>query len=210
MNCRKGDLVPLVEDLEKANVIKRGHFLLTSGRHSDTYINKDSIFCNPVLFNDIINVMFLKAQKWDFDVITGPAIAGAVLAAPLSYYLGKIFVYPEKVLTEPYYQDKKNYEMKFRRGYDKVLKDKKVLIVEDIITTGGSVLKTIDSIYDCGGVPGMVLAIWNRSGWSNNHCEVDSLINEKVESWDQDEHGNCPDCHNGIPLVDPKTMKEIK
>ena len=211
----------LVDKLEIENVIKRGHFLLTSGRHSDVYINKDAIFCNPDLFNDVINIMYMKVHQLDFDVVTGPAIAGAVLAAPLARNLGKIFVYPEKIINGPACPISEG--MQFRRGYDKVLKDKKVILIEDIITTGGSVLKTIDAIHECGGTVEKVIAIWNRSKWTTEHCEVDSIIKETVESWEADdcpmceawlkeEHHKCDtcpstecDCEVKYPLTDPKT-----
>ncbi len=149
----------------------------------------------------------MKMQKLDFDVVTGPAIAGAILAAPLALQGKKIFVYPEKIMSGPYYRE--IIEMEFGRGYAKVLEGKRVLVVEDIITTGKSVVKTMEAIYKCNGTPIRVIAIWNRTGWTNDFCEVESLINERVESWDQDKHGNCPDCHAGIPLMAPKTMEII-
>lgn len=182
----------LVDRLEEHGVIKRGHFKLSSGRHSNTYINKDSAYCIPELFKEIFVRMLMEVTMYQHDVITGPALAGAVLAAPLSLYTGTIFVYPEKV----------NGKMVFRRGYDKILKNKRVLLIEDIITTGASVQKTVNAIETNGGTVVCVVAIWNRSGWKPGYPVV-SLIYESVESWSEEE---CIECKKGTKLQDPKEL----
>ena len=201
--------------LEKYGVIKKGHFLLTSGRHSGQYINKDAIYCIPTLFSFIVNKIYtniLNEINYDnYDVITGPAIAGAVLAAPIALKLGKIFVYPEKVIKSELADDPDKGVtdtsiMKFRRDYNKVLKHKRVLIIEDIITTGKSVEQTIMAIKDCQGSVVGISAIWNRGIWSktNNFPNIhfSSLINEYVLSYFPKA---CPLCReNRIPLQDPK------
>jgi len=183
----------LSKQLKERGVILEGHFKLTSGRHSDKYVNKDTAFCDPYLFKTLFQQFLYCQGGMQYDVVTGPAIAGAVLAAPVGLFLDKVFVYPEKV----------EGKMVFRRGYDKIIKDQKVLILEDIITTGGSVQKTIDSIKECGGIPMGVIAIWNRSGWKPVDCLCISMVNEQVKSWEPDE---CPLCKEGIPLQDPKAL----
>jgi orotate phosphoribosyltransferase len=181
--------------LEKKGIIKNGHFELTSGRHSDTYINKDSIYCVPELFELVILEMSLIARNNFYcDIITGPAIAGAVLAAPIANSLSTIFIYPEK--TEK--------GMQFRRGYDKVLENNiNVVIVEDIITTGKSINMTIEAIEKHGAQVSGIAAIWNRTGWKTDKCSTISLIDEPVESWDPE---SCPLCIEGIPLENPKEL----
>jgi len=192
--------------LEKHGVVLSGHFKLTSGKHSNTYINKDSIYCKTDLFELVIrNMIFEIAMSFNgYEVITGPAIAGAILAAPIANTIGKTFVYPEKVEDQPLHGDpSKWWKMEFRRGYDKVIKDKRVLIVEDIITTGSSVEKTIKAIQECDGIPIGVMAIWNRTGW--HKLSIKSLINEKVDSWWPQNNG-CPLCIEGVPLQDTKEI----
>jgi len=75
------------------------------------------------------------------------------------------------------------------------------LLIEDIITTGNSVQKTIDSIEHNGGRLVGVIAIWNRSGWEPSNYRIESLINDPVDSWESDE---CPLCKEGVLLTDPK------
>jgi orotate phosphoribosyltransferase len=180
--------------LIESGVVANGHFLLTSGRHSDTYISKDAIYCIPELFELTIEILLYRIQKTfhgNFDVITGPAIAGAVLAVPLAMKLRKVFVYPEKI----------DDEMVFRRGYDNVLNKQRVVMVEDIATTGGSILKTKNAIQQCGGSALGVFMIWNRSNFYFPGWHTEAIINKEVPSWDPEE---CPICETQQPLQDPK------
>lgn len=204
----------LIEQFKKHNVVSEGHFLLTSGRHSDVYVNKDVIYAIPSLFSFVVYSFFniLTNSGHEYDVVTGPAIAGAILAAPIAINLDKIFVYPEKAFVSrfvgfPHNKVVKTKIMEFNRGYDKVVKDKRVFIVEDVITTGGSVQRTIDAVKLCGGKCVGVLAIWNREGWTPNGFELVSLINKSTESWTA---GTCLLCRNHIPLVNPKTGVCVK
>ena len=187
--------------LIERNVVKQGHFLLNSGKHSDYYVNKDSIYCDPELFHCVIHLMIRKSHDlisdgYSYEVITGPAIAGAILAAPFAYEMKAKFVYPEKI----------GNGMEFRRGYDKVLLGKRVLVVEDIVTTGASLFKTIRAVRACGGIVDKAICIWNRSnivgetGNKGDDFELISLINQEVKSYDANE---CPLCGK-IPLVNPK------
>jgi orotate phosphoribosyltransferase len=190
--------VELTESFELANVIKHGHFKLTSGRHSDTYINKNLITTDAVLFNVVMIKLMCKTLEFDnYNLITGPATAGAVLAAALATTQNKAFIYPEKIINP----DATDFTMQFRRGFDKIMRNKRILLIEDVITTGGSVQKTIDSIEHNGGRLVGVIAIWNRSGWEPSNYKIESLINEPVDSWEPDE---CPLCKEGVLLTDPK------
>ena len=195
---------------EKYNIIKTGHFKLTSGKHSGQYINKDAIYCIPELFSLIVNKIYTNiwntANYDDYDVITGPALAGAILAAPVALKLGKIFVYPEKAI-ESKLADNPNDGvietniMKFRRGYDKRLKGYRIWLIEDIITTGGSIEKTIEAVELCGGKVVGISVIWNRGKWHKN-IPILSLINDPVRSYQPNE---CPYCREGrMPLQNPK------
>lgn len=178
------------------NVILDGHFKLRSGLHSNIYINKDAIYCNHLVYKTILrklNRLINDTFPIDtFNIITGPAIAGAILASPLSLDFEETFVYPEK---------DSNGNMKFNRGYDKVIKDKKVLIIEDIITTGNSVNSVISAIADCGGTTIGIISIWNRSNVKFSISNF-SLLTDKIPTWDSK---ICPLCQNNIDLTNPKT-----
>lgn len=201
----------MIKEFEYYNIVKSGHFLLTSGRHSNEYVNKDAIYCIPELFLFIISKIYTTIlnnfHTDDFDVITGPAIAGAILAAPVALKLNKIFVYPEKAIHSEFAEDPNNGVvdtkiMNFNRGYDKILKGKRIIIVEDIITTGGSIQMTADAIHLCDGKVVGIVAIWNREEWkAPNEIKLISLINKTISSYFPND---CPYCQNGIPLQNPK------
>lgn len=190
------------KNLSRNGIIKEGHFLLSSGRHSDLYINKDAIYCNPALFQSVVSMMIYYLNNYSYiyelDIITGPAIAGAVLAAPIALQLQKTFIYPEKVID---HHEKENVRMELRRGYNKVVKGKKVWIVEDIITTGKSVENTIDAITFNDGIVAGVSAIWNRGNYYPSMGLFFPIIEEVVYSYPAHD---CPKCKQGIPVQDPK------
>lgn len=177
------------ELLYEYNVIKRGHFLLKSERHSEQYINKDVIYSNPRLFKTtIIKFISLIGDFMPYvDIITGPAVGGSLLALPISLHFNKIFIYPEKI----------GNSMVFRRGYDKLLNNKVVWIIEDIVTTGGSIEKTKKAIEDNNGTVYGISCICNRQDYPN----IKSLINYNIKSYPKDD---CPLCRKGIPLQNPK------
>ena len=210
MRIRTNDIF---DALMGANVIKRGHFKLTSGNHSNIYIQKDLIHHHPSTFDLVTNTLNHLSDNFEYDVVTGPAIAGAIIAREIATCRAKPFVYPEKVIDYDVL-DEMEHEMQltaiakeeiptkmvFRRGHDKFISGKRVLIVEDIITTGGSVMDTVDAIDRHDGIVAGVVVIWNRSGWNTykNH----SIINRKADHWPSNE---CPLCMKNIPITDPKS-----
>lgn len=194
----------LYEQYKKHDIIREGHFLLSHGRHSRLYIDKDRIYRSPV-FHDTIYALTRKCETFKLSnqfVVTGPAVAGAVLAAPvwaeLDYQFPArdiSFVYPEKI----------DGKMTFRRGYDEHLNGKTVLLIEDIVTTGASLLQTAEAVNNCGGKVFGAVCIWNRSSWFTGQFLTHSLINKFVQSWPSD---SCPMCEEGeIPLTDPKEVE---
>ncbi len=185
--------------LKKHGVVRSGHFELTSGRHSAEYINKDSIFCNPGLFVKTYYTIArgIRPHFKEVNIITGPAIAGALLAMPVCLLFPDLkFVYPEKTFIE------ETPAMIFRRGYDKIIMAFPfVWIVEDIITTGSSVDKTIKAVEGCGGTVVGVSCIWNRGHYEPPVGYFFPLISERVASYIPEQ---CPMCKDGIPLEDSK------
>ena len=207
--------------LKYNNVIMDGHWKLASGRHAKLYVNKDRAYCNPYVYHTIIDEMAHKIQNSgiNVDVITGPAVAGLCLASPISIKLNKVFVYPEKKMKVkidelPMMDGERRYEyemistgMEFRRGYDDVIRGKRVFLTEDVITTGTSVEQTIMAIQNNGGIIVGVIAIWNRTNWSHPNCPTYSLVNAPVESWTEEECPLCKDPKN--PLRDPKAVYKV-
>ena len=176
--------------------IYEGLFKLTSGRYSDTYFNKNLITTMPDVFNMTINVMIRRIQTsmGNVNCITGPATAGIVFATAVANKLSIPFVYPDK--TE-------DGQQIFKRGYGSFLKEKEVIVVEDVITTGGSVNKVIKSIYKKGGTVKGIVCIWNREDYEPPNYQVCSLIDRRVLSWEKE---NLPDYLKSVEPQDPKTL----
>jgi orotate phosphoribosyltransferase len=205
----------IYHQFKEREIIKEGHFKLTSGKHSDKYINKDKILLYPELYSLIIDKFVTQIEanigSNNIDVVTGPAVAGISFASPLAIRLNKSMVYPEKGKKWKYIEkdiyDSIEDAMVFRDVFKTFLKGKKVLIVEDIVTTGLSIKQTIQSILEVGGEIIGILCIWNRDPKVNNiffgnkNYTLYSLISEEVQSWEKDE---CPLCKNNISLFNPK------
>ena len=190
----------LYEALKTMGIIKQGHYKLTTGKHSNIYFQKDELWHRDVnLRNLIIDKLYSLSRIDNYincEIVTGPATAGSMWALSIALELQTPFVYCEK----------KDDKMVYGRGFDKIIENKKILIVEDIITTGKSVKKTIQAIIENKGTISGIVCIWNRKRTIFDY-PVFSLINKIVYEFDSDD---CPQCNNKEPLHDPKTGKVIE
>jgi len=200
----------LIDLLEKANVIKYGHFVGTSGKHLDTYVLKDAIIRNgeafPEICNELARLIIRNIQNWKrVHFLTGPATVGAVFAGIIGFILNKPFVFPEKENVSPIEVEPdgliNDTRMVFRRGHNRAIKGKSLIIVEDVATTGGSITKTANAISENGGIVIGVALIWNRSNFHLQGVPTFSLINRELDSWKK---LNCPMCMKGIKIDDIK------
>lgn len=197
----------MIDLLEESNVIMEGHFKLRSGLHSAEYISKDMIWTRPFLYKEIIDGIAKTVTKeigFDFDLFVGPPIAGAILAAQVSFLLGKGFVYPTKLML-----NEKLMRMRFDRGFESFMENKRVVVLEDAITTGVSVSKTIIEVKRCCGDVLGVVAVWRRDP-NIAHIQgikVFSLFDVLMEAYPD---MLCPMCKAGIPLTNPKSIDVIE
>lgn len=180
-------------------IITDSHLVYTSGRHGSVYINKDKLYLYPYLvfkICDQINRYFLGKEV---DIVVGPAIGGAILAQWTAYLLGKKMSAFAENVGEPGGPKK----MIFKRGYDKEISGKNVLIVEDILTTGGSAKAVVEAVKKLGGnIVGMGV-VCNRGGVGLKDLELEggqelfSLASIQLLSWPE---VGCPLCEAGIPI----------
>lgn len=187
----------LYKEFENKNIIKNGHFILRSGKHSDTYINKAEITLFPYLYKEIIRNITNEITKYykfnEYDAITGPAVAGISFASPIAIELSKPFMFSEK-------NKKYKNEFQFRPEFIEFIYDKKIIIIEDIITTGGSVNGLADAIYHFGGYPVSIFCIMNRNPELKEikgtiypySIPIYSLITKDIQSWNNETE--CPMC----------------
>ncbi len=139
-----------------AKYILKGHFVLTSRLHSSDYLEKADLYkSDPELLDEIcweiaseLSTKFSAFSGNKINAVTAPAPFGAVIAHLVACYLGKF--YQDKVM--PLFTEKgKNGHQVFKRGFDQDLKGKNVLVLDDILTTGGTIRQLINEVTVAGG-----------------------------------------------------------
>ncbi len=184
----------VIEVLKEAGVLSEGHFLLTSGRHSGKYLQCAKIFQDTKYAEELCASLAKKYEDVGVDIVCGPAIGAIQMAYEVSRHLGVKNIFTERV-------EKK---MMLRRGFT-IEKGQKVLIVEDVITTGGSVLEVIDIVREQGGIVCGVGVLVDRTGGKIGFgVPLNSVISMEVESFSEDE---CPMCKAGLPIEKPGSRK---
>ncbi|MCK5044458.1 phosphoribosyltransferase [Candidatus Parcubacteria bacterium] len=184
----------IMKILEKCGAVINGHFQLASGEHSDIYVNKDAVYLDTENLEKLAEEFAKKFVKKNIDMVVGPAVGGAILANRVAYQLTKMGFF--KIWFA--YADKDNGRFVIRRGYDKIVDERRVLIVEDIINTGTSVAKTAEAVEKAGGRIVSITALFNRGGMTSiGGIRIKSLINKRLKSWKKKD---CPLCKKRIPI----------
>lgn len=179
-----------VEDLLiETSAIMEGHFLLTSGLHSPRYVEKFNVLQKPVYTEKLCKAMAEKFKDANIETVVGPVTGGILLAHETGKALG----------TRAIFTERENGKMTFRRGFT-LHEGERVLIVEDIVTTGGSIREVIDVVKEHGGVPVAVSMLVDRSGGKATFGDVPctALLHMDVQTYAPDE---CPLCKQGIPMT---------
>ncbi len=184
----------ILEIFRKTGALLEGHFLLTSGKHSNKYFQCAKVLQYPeynFLFGEMIAKQF---RDFEVDTVISPAIGGIVAGGEVARQLQKRFVFTER----------EEGKMKLRRGFT-LPPNEKVLVVEDVVTTGGSVFEVIEEVKKNGAEVAGVAAIVDRSnGEVNFNVPFFATLKLKVETYEPDE---CPLCKAGIPIVKPGSRK---
>jgi orotate phosphoribosyltransferase len=175
--------------LEEAGAILTGHFQLTSGRHSDRYVQCARVLEDPRLVTRLAEAMVERIGERRIDLVAAPAVGGIVIGFAVAQALGVKFIFSER----------EGGAMTFRRGFD-VPAGARVLVVEDVVTTGGSVAEVVGLVRAAGGDPVAVASIIDRGGSKAFDVELLPLLRLEVESW---EPAECRLCASGVPLYAP-------
>ena len=172
----------------KTGAIMEGHFLLTSGLHSPLYVEKFQVLQHPKYTEQLCIALAEKFLEDNIEVVVGPITGGILLAHEVGKRLG----------TRAIFTERENGKMTLRRGF--VIKPgERVLIVEDIVTTGGSIKEVLDVVVEQGGIPVGIGMLVDRSGGKASFGEVPykALLNLDVTTYDP---SNCPLCKENIPM----------
>ncbi len=141
-------------------VMTDDHFVYTSGKHGSVYINKDALYPHVEKTSQVCKLMAQKCSHLDVEAVTAPALGGIILSQWTAHYLSQIKGKPIKAV---YAEKDGQGGFKFGRGYDQYIKDKKVLVLEDLTTTGASVKKVVDVVRSYEGAVQAVCVMINRN-----------------------------------------------
>ncbi len=179
-------------------IITEDHFVLTSGMHSPTYVSKDSLYPHTKSASAVGKLFAEKFKDFDLDVVAAPAIGGIILSQWAAYHLSRLKkkeilgVYTEKTLEK---------NQIFTRGYDKLVRGKKVLIIEDLTTTGASVKKVMESVKEHGGTVVAVGVMVNRDPKNVNEQTIGAPFFALGELFTSNyDPEDCPMCKKKIPV----------
>ena len=177
----------ILSALERADALKSGHFVLTSGRHSDRYIQCARILEDPRLTTDLARTAVDRLPAdLDVDIVAAPAVGGLIIGFAVAQALGVKFIFSER-------QDGR---MVFRRSFE-VPEGAAVLVVEDVVTTGGSVAELVELIEVANGRVAGLVSLIDRGGDKAFDVPYWPLVELEVESWDP---ASCTLCEAGVAV----------
>ena len=175
------------ELFERHGAISSGHFKLSSGRHSNAYVQCARVLEHPRVAASLANALAAKCGE-GIDVVVSPALGGVLIGYLVALEVGCRFLFTERV----------DGAMTLRRG-QALTPGERALVVEDVITTGGSAAEVIALVERAGGAVTGVASLIDRSeGQPPFHLEA--LLEVAATSWDPTE---CPLCAREEPLHTP-------
>jgi orotate phosphoribosyltransferase len=178
---------------KECDALLQGHFKLTSGKHSEWYFEKIRLIEKPSVLEKIVDLLVekIKSDRINFDYVVSPAYGAIAIGFLAALKLGKKFAFSQRV----------EEKMAFRSGFSGLEKGK-AIIVEDILTTGGSINEVLESLkqkeVEVTGI--YVLVDRTAGGILIEGKPVGSLLSLKVEAFEPDA---CPFCKAGAPLIKP-------
>lgn len=184
----------LLDIFTETNALLNGHFLLTSGRHSNQYFQCAKVLQYPMFTEKICKVIAEYFIDYKIDTVISPAIGGIVVGQEVARQLNKKFIFAER-------EDK---NLRLRRGFE-IKENENVLVCEDVVTTGGSVFEVIEIVKQSNAnLVGVGMIVDRSNGKVNFNVPQISTIQLEVVSYLPDE---CPICKTDKPLVKPGSRK---
>ena len=186
--------VDLAAVLREVGALQEGHFLLSSGRHSDRYIEKFALLMRPRETEQVCRGFTERSANAGVETVAGPTTGGILLAFEVARQLGVRAVYAERAEGGP--------GREFRRGAT-FRPGERVLVVDDILTTGGSVRDTLAALERQGvEVVGVGVLVDRSGGKVDFGVPLVPLLALDIATYDP---ADCPLCRDGVPLVKPGT-----
>jgi orotate phosphoribosyltransferase len=191
-----------------SGAFRDGHFLLKSGRHGDAYVEKFQILQDPAVTSELCGYFATHGRLGDggllVDLVAGPTTGGVILAFETARQLGVRSIFAEEVRAED-----GTLRREFRRGFQ-IAPGERVLLVDDILTTGGSLLAMLPAVEAMGGeIIECVVLVDRSTGRSTLTSPTTGRVYPLRSLWQLDlptyEPGpaTCPRCADGTPLHAP-------
>ena len=180
-------------------VITDSHIVYTSGKHGSAYINKDAIYPYTSKISFLCRQLAESFINDGIEVVVAPAVGGIIMS---QWVANGLTLLTHKEILSVYAEKSDNGEtFTLKRGYDKIVFGKEVLIVEDVLNTGGSVIKVIDTVRRAGGIVAGVGALCNRGGVTEKSLggipKLVSLVSITLDAWEAEK---CPLCAKKVPI----------
>lgn len=179
-------------------VIADSHIVYTSGKHGMVYVNKDAVYPHTAETSRLCRAIAERFADDNVEVVIAPAIGGVILSQWTAHHLSEmngheVFgVYAEKSDGDAFV---------IKRGYDKLIAGKNVLVVEDVLTTGGSAKKVVEATRAIGGNVIGLGVLCNRGGITPQDVadvpKLTALVNVKLDAYDE---ATCPLCERNVPI----------
>ncbi|MDH4156219.1 MAG: orotate phosphoribosyltransferase [candidate division Zixibacteria bacterium] len=184
----------IIQLFKESNALLSGHFRLSSGRHSDVYYEKFTLLKQPAICTRLCQQMAENFAESEAVTVVGPTTGGIIIAYEVARYLGRESIYAEAG---------ENGRV-FKRGFS-LEKGQKVLIVDDVLTTGRSVFEVISLVNSYGAE---IVGIGELLDRSNGTVKFDypykPLATVTADSWEPDE---CPLCARAVAITQPGSRK---
>ncbi|WP_298820907.1 phosphoribosyltransferase family protein [Chloroflexus sp.] len=181
-------------------IVTDDHIVYTSGRHGSSYVNKDALYPHTAAASQVGAALAHHFADANVEIVAGPTIGGVIMAQWTAHHLSRLC---EREILAVYAEEEQGETGKrrvFRRGYDTLIAGKRVLVVEDVLTTGGSARLVVEAVTAAGGMVVGVGALCNRGGITAADLGAPRLValtELPLESYPPD---NCPLCAAGIPI----------
>lgn len=175
--------------LKQYGALMEGHFKFTSGLHSDTYVQMAQVLQYPDVAERLCRTLAKQYQNKGVSVVVAPAVGAIIVAHEVARALGVRAIFTERV----------EGKMVLRRGFS-VSHSDRVLVVEDVVTTGGTTLEVANHMFELGATVVGAAAIVCRGSRPESDIPFHSLATTKLSNYPPEE---CPLCRQGVPLYAP-------
>jgi len=199
---RRQEGVPAAESASVLDIFRQtgaileGHFLLTSGRHSGTYLEKFRVLQYPEQTQQLCRLIAERFRDSGVELVAGPTTGGIILSFEVARQLGAC---PSGRRVRGIFAEKAEGGRRFLRGF-RIEPGERTLVVDDILTTGGSIREVLDAVRQAGGEPVGVAVLADRTaGATDFGVPFFACTALKIESYDP---SGCPLCRDGIPLIE--------